>query len=254
MSTITTKAFVMNSFPWKERHRLLHLLTPGLGLITVLAPASERLRSEIRGATQLFSLSEFTLTEKQSRYAVRTASVIESFIAIAEDLDRLAAASHAAEVFLDVAKHDEPNRETFDLWAYSLYEISVSPEPVFISRMAAFRLMVDIGLKPCLESCVRCGGTADREPFCFSFSEGGLLCGQEDFRKSQAEWTSLTAGTVALLRYVASAPYKRLFRFFASPEIRSEASGFADRWLEERMEKRYRRLAILDQRPDIFFS
>lgn len=253
MSTITTKAFVMNSFPWKERHRLLHLLTPELGLITALAPASERLRSEIRAATQLFSLSEFVLTVKQSRYSVRSASVIESFIAIAENLDRLTAASHAAEVFTDVARHDEPNRALFELWAYCLYEISVSDYPVFVARMATLRLMVEIGLTPCLDSCVRCHGHVD-EPYRFSFLEGGLLCGKEEFRKTQAEWTTLFPGTLALLRHIASAPYKRLFRFYASEETRSEASAFADRWLEERMEKSYNRLELLEHNPTFLFS
>ncbi len=253
MSTVATKAFVMNSFPWKERHRLLHLLTPDLGLITALAPASERMRSEIRGATQLFSLSEFVLTVRQSRYSVRSASVIESFIEIAEDLDRLTAASHAAEVFTDVARHDEPNRALFELWAYSIYEISVSEYPVFVARMATFRLMVEIGLTPCLDSCVRCHGHVD-EPFRFSFLEGGLLCGKEEFRKTQAEWTVLSPGTLALLRHIATSPYKKLFRFYASEEAQSEASDFADRWLEERMEKRYNRLALLEQNPTFSFS
>ena len=139
MSVITTKAFVMKSFPWKERHKLLHLLTPELGLITALAPASERLKSKIRGATQLFSLSEFVLTEKQGRYSVRSAYVIESFDPFYKDFERLTAVSHAAEVFTDVARHDEPNRSLFDLWAYSVYEISISEYPVFISCMATLR-------------------------------------------------------------------------------------------------------------------
>ena len=147
MNVITTKAFVMKSFPWKERHKLLHLLTPELGLITALAPASERMKSDIRGATQ-FSLSEFVLTEKQGRYSVRSAFVIESFVPFYNDFERLTAVSHASEVFTDVARHDEPNRTLFDLWAYSVYEISVSEYPVFIARMATLRLMVEIGLTP----------------------------------------------------------------------------------------------------------
>lgn len=253
MSVVTTKAFVMNSFPWKERHRLLHLMTPELGLITALAPASERMKSDIRGATQLFSLSEFVLTEKQGRYSVLSASVIESFIAFSEDLERLTAVSHAAEAFTDVARHDEPNRAIFELWAYSAYEISVSEDPVFIARMATLRLMVQIGLTPCLDSCVRCHGHV-REPYRFSFSEGGLLCDEEEFRQTQAELTMLSADALALLRHISTAPFEKLYRFYASSATRSEASYFADRWLEERMEKRYNRLALLEQNPNFLLN
>ncbi len=253
MSVITTKAFVMNSFPWKERHRLLHLLTPELGLITALAPASERLKSDLRGAIQLFSLSEFVLTEKQSRYSVRSASLVEPFFSISEDLDRLTAASHAVQVFSDVARHDEPNRTIYELWGYSIYEISISEDPVFIARMSTLRLMMEIGLTPCLDSCVRCHEQV-KPPFRFSFSEGGLLCEREEFRQTQAELTTLSPDTLSLLQFVASAPVERLYRFYASQETRSDASDFADRWLEERMEKRYNRLAYLEQNPMMFLD
>lgn len=148
MAAIVTKAFVMNSFPWKDRHRLLHLLTPEQGLITAMAPASESLRSKLRGGTQLFSLGEFTLTDRQGRFSISDGTVIESFASISQDLDRLAAASHAAEVFSDVARNDEPRRRLFDLWAYTLYEVASGQDPVFAAQMGCLRLMGEIGFPP----------------------------------------------------------------------------------------------------------
>ncbi len=249
MTSLVTKAFVMNSFPWKDRHRLLHLLTPDRGLITAMAPASESMKSRLRGVTNLFSLSEFTLTCRQSRFTVKDGSVIESFISISSDLDRLAAASHAAEIFSDVARNDEPQKEIFDLWAYTIYEISVSEDPVFIARMSAMRLMELIGLAPGLEACVYC-----RDPFRayagFSFREGGLLCAQDLGRFKEQSLTPLSKGALALLRHIKSAPLPRLYRFEASQAIRREAASLADRWLEEKMEKQYKRLTWLDQCPD----
>lgn len=248
MSSLVTKAFVMQSFPWKDRHRLLHLLTPDQGLITAMAPASESLRSKLRGVTNLFALSEFTLTSRQSRYTVKDGTVIESFISLSSDLDRLAAASHAAEIFSDVARNDEPQRAVFDLWAYTLYEISVSEDPVFIARMGAMRLMEEIGLSPGLDSCVYCRDPA-RGQAGFSFQEGGLLCSRDLDRTVEGSWIPLSSGALALLRHIASAPLPRLYRFQASRPVRDEASCLADRWLEEKMEKRYKRLSFLDQCP-----
>ncbi len=253
MATLVTKAFVMNSFPWKERHRLLHLLTPELGLITAMAPASESLRSRLRGVTQLFSYSELTLSSSRSRYSIKEGEVIESFIAVSQDLDRLAAASHAAEVFSDVARNDEPQKVIFDLWAYTLYEISCAPDPVFIARMATVRLMEEIGFSPRLDACVVC-----RQPVegsrAFSFRQGGLLC-RKDLAAAGGEMPlDLSAGAAALLAHIISAPLKKLYRFTASPGIRAEASCLADRWVEEKMEKQYKRLSMLDQCPDFALS
>ncbi len=249
MNTLVTKAFVMNSFPWKDRHRLLHLLTPDHGLITALAPAGESLRSRLRCLTQLFSLTELTLTCRQSRFTIQEGSVIESFVAISSDLDRLAAASHAAEVFSDVARNDEPQRTYFDLWAYTLYEISVSDDPVFIARMGSLRLMEEIGLAPGLDACVICRDPS-RGLAGFSFREGGLLCSGDAGRVREEALTPLSKGALALLRHVTRAPYGKLYRFQASDGIKKEASCLVDRWVEEKMEKRYRRLTLLDQCPD----
>ncbi|MGI6157695.1 MAG: DNA repair protein RecO [Saccharofermentanales bacterium] len=249
MTSIETKAFVMRSFPWKERHRLVHLLTPELGLITALAPAVASLRSKLSGVTQLFSLSELTLSEKQSRYTIKSGSVIESFISISEDLDRLAAASHAAEVFSDVARHDEPERFVFDLWAYTIYEISVSDTPIFVARMGVMRLMEAIGLGPYVDGCVRCR-TPLRPPLRLSIDDGGLICDRESENPRFARPIDVLPGTVELLRHVATAPLRRLYRFHVSDEVRQEASMIADRWVESKLEKQYRPLDWVEEIPD----
>ncbi len=249
MNRVVTKAFVMNSFPWKDRHRLLHLLTPDLGLITAMAPASESLRSRLRAVTQLFCCAEYTLTCKQSRYSVQDGSVIESFVSISRDLDRLAAASHAAEVFSDVARNDEPQRSLYELWGFTLQEIASAEDPVFIARMGTLRLMELIGFSPRLDSCLICGSEPE-VPLQFSFREGGPLCSKDLAAAGGETLMPLTAGAVSLLRHMASAPLNRLYRFQASPAVRGQAACFADRWVEEKMEKGYRRLALLDQCPD----
>lgn len=248
MSTLVTRAFVMNSFPWKDRHRLLHLLTPDLGLITAMVPAAESLKSPLRGVAQLFAYVELTLSSKNSRYTVSEGSVIDSFVAITQDLDRLAAASHAAEVFSDVARNDEPQPEVFELWAYTIYEISTAGDPVFIARMGTLRLMEEIGLAPSFDSCVACR-KAMEGPQAFSFREGGLLC-REDTRQVREETLiHLSGGATALFRHLMNAPLNRLYRFSASESIRAESAALTDRWVEEKMEKRYNRLALLEQTP-----
>ncbi|NLA96128.1 MAG: DNA repair protein RecO [Clostridiaceae bacterium] len=249
MNRVVTKAFVMNSFPWKDRHRLLHLLTPDLGLITAMAPAGESFRSRLRAVTQLFCYAEYTLTCKQSRYSIQDGSVIESFVSISQDLDRLAAASHAAEVFSDVARNDEPQRSLFELWGYTLNEIAEAGDPVFIARMGTLRLMEAIGFSPRLDSCVICNSRLDG-PLQFCFREGGPFCGKDLAAAGGETLMPLSAGAASLLRHIASAPLKRLYRFHASPAVRQQAACFADRWVEEKMEKGYRRLTLLDQCPD----
>ena len=90
------------------------------------------MKSKLRSLTQLFSLSDFILIERQGRYTVRSGVLQESFSGISFDLDRLAAASHAAEAFSDVARNGEPQRYVFDLWAYTIYQIATGEDPVLV--------------------------------------------------------------------------------------------------------------------------
>ena len=229
-----TKAFVMNSFQWKDRHRLLHLLTPEHGLITAMAPAAESLKSKLRAVSQLFSYSELTLSEQNGRYTVKDGAVIEAFTALSQDLDRLAAAAHAVEVFSDVARNDEPNRQVFELWAYTVYEISRSEDPVFIARMSSMRLMEIIGLSPDLDACISC-----REPiegaYFFSYLAGGLLCEKDRAKGQRDAMTVLSKGTVALLLHIERAPFEKLYRFwqairYAGKRVASRTAGWRKKW------------------------
>ena len=66
--------------------------------------------------------------------------------------------------------------------------------------------------------------------------------------------TDLSKGTVALLLHIERAHLEKLYRFQASDKIRREASCLADRWVEEKMEKRYKRLSLLDSCLDFSFN
>ena len=169
-------------------------VTPELGLITANARGSASMKSKLRTLTQLFSLSDFILIERQGRYTVRSGVLQESFAGISFDLDRLAAASHAAEAFSDVARNGEPQRYVFDLWAYTIYHIATGEDPVFASRLATFRLMVESGFAPMLDACVRCLSEVSF-PCRFSFREGGLICDQTGCRQAGDEGIALSEGT-----------------------------------------------------------
>ena len=249
MDTLKTKGYVMNVFPWNDRDRLLHLLTPGLGLITANARGSSGIKSKLRSLTQLFSLCDYTLIEKQGRYTVRSGEMIEPFAHIAFDLDRVTAASHTAEVFSDVARNSEPQRLIFELLGYVLYDIDISSDPVFSARLGTFRLMCDIGFSPCLDGCVRCHHKLGKPPYCFSYHAGGMLCGRPECCHPDDGVITLSKSAASLLTYVSLAPYNRLFLFHASETVRTEVSDFTDRWLQEKMEKSYSRLSLLDHTP-----
>ena len=169
--------------------------------------------------------------------------MIESFADVSADLD-VWRQPPRGEVFSDVARNGEPQRVIFELWAnpsrgFDQRRPCPDCPPGNPSSDGKHRLFTR------LDACVICRRQLEGVPV-FSYSAGGLLC-EEDRACAQDALTVLSCGSLALLRHVMTVPFWRLFRFTASPAVRAQASCFASRWVEEKMEKRYKRLSILDQ-------
>lgn len=244
MSKLKTKGFVMSVYPFKERDKMVHLLTPEHGLISARARGAAGLKSKMRPLSNLFSLCDYQLFEYKGRYTIDDGDIIESFIGVTDSFERLAGAAHAAEVFSDVARHSHPDRKIFELWAYTLYEISVNEKPVLISRVGVMRLLSDIGYTPCVHNCVRCQRPLTRVSL-FSHSLSGLLCDRVDCQTADREAVPVSGAIVALLQHIVSAPYGRLYRFKLASDYEAPAGQLIDRYVDEKMEKEYKRLSLL---------
>ncbi|NLC89135.1 MAG: DNA repair protein RecO [Clostridiaceae bacterium] len=254
MTRISSKGFVMASFPYRDRDRMLHILTPDYGLISASARGACSVKSKLRPLSNLFSLCNFDFFYQRERFYVDDGELIEAFLPLSESIEHLTAASHAAEVFKDLTRNSPPDSKYFDLWAYTAYEISQSERPVLISRLSTLRLLAEAGYAPHLDSCCICQrpvrGEAD-----FSFRSSGILCGRRDCSGKAAEDSMrLSEGTLALLRHILSASLNRLYRFTVADDVVANASRFLDLYLNDKMEKTYKKLDLLADPFDIDLS
>lgn len=245
MTNIFSKGFVMASFPYRERDRMLHILTPDYGLISAGARGACSVKSKLRSVSNLFSLCNYDLFHHKGRFYVDDGEVIESFLNISESLEHLTAASHAAEVFRDLTRHSPPDKKYFDLWAYTIYEVSQSKRPVLISRLSTLRLLAEAGYAPRLNSCVICQRPVSGDAV-FSFSNSGIICHRHSCGDSSEDYLKMSRGTLALLQHILSAPLNRLYRFQVADKIEKNASQFLDLYLCQKMEKDYKKLTFLE--------
>ncbi|NLW54584.1 MAG: DNA repair protein RecO [Clostridiaceae bacterium] len=246
MTKINSKGFVMAAFPYRDRDRMLHILTPDYGLISASARGACSVKSKLRPLTNLFSLCNFEFFYQKERFYVDDGEVIEAFLDLSDSIEHLTAVSHAAEVFRDLTRNSPPDSKYFDLWAYTVYEISQSEHPVLISRLSTLRLLAEAGYAPHLDSCCICQRPV-RGEVSFSFRSSGILCGRRDCKgKPTEDSIRLSEGTQALLRHILAAPLNRLYRFTVSDDVVENASQFLDLYLCEKMEKDYKKLDLLE--------
>jgi DNA repair protein RecO len=90
MKTIRTKAIVIRRTNYGEADRILQLLTPEYGKLSVMARGVRREKSKLAGGIELFATSDITVTSGKGDLSILTGSRLVKFYGgIMHDYDRL---------------------------------------------------------------------------------------------------------------------------------------------------------------------
>ena len=79
---LTTRGLVLRTTEYKETDRILTILTDHDGLLSVKARGVRSNRSKLKGACQLLTYAEFTISDARGFTAITEATAIEMFPAV----------------------------------------------------------------------------------------------------------------------------------------------------------------------------
>lgn len=239
------RGFVLRDQPYGETDKLLDLLTADYGLITVSARGARRTKSKLLSSSQLFSLSEFQLFQNKGRFSVDSAELIESFQGLHRDIEKLICSAHLAEVFTDLLRDNLPDRQPYELWAYTANQVNSGNDPLLAVHAAQLRLLAIEGLKPSIENCKNCQQKLT-DSIRFSFNESASYCNIAGCQ-SRIKGNSMlfSPGTAACISHIINCQLTQLYSFKLSDDVRQNVIAFSEKFLTEQMEKKYRRLDML---------
>jgi DNA repair protein RecO (recombination protein O) len=180
MTAHSTEAVVLHAFDYLESSRIIKLLTPDLGLRSVLARGARSSRKRFGAALDLFVQGTAELDVKPGRDLDTLGSfdVIRTRSGIGADLARFTGASAIAEMLLRFAQHDA-DPDLFDVATDSLDRIASArgDDARTATIAAAWRVLSALGFAPSLDACNQCQRAfADDETVLFSQSAGGAVC------------------------------------------------------------------------------
>ena len=168
----------------KENDRLVTVLTPEYGLIRAVAPGAKKIKSSLRGRTQLFVVNELLILKGKSLDKIIQADTIYTYPGLSKDIGRLAAAQYLAELALFLAVDEQPQPELYELLNEHLRRIEGSEKDRSIYpylAQAVFHLIAIAGLIPQVFNCC----LSEEEIFPnitvpdwrvgFSFEGGGII-------------------------------------------------------------------------------
>ncbi|MBR5095314.1 MAG: DNA repair protein RecO [Oscillospiraceae bacterium] len=245
----TTRGLILREVRYKEADRILTVLTESNGKITAKARGALRKSSRTAAATQMLTWSELTLFGNKGKWTVNEGSVLEGFDGLRQDIERLALGSYLAECLETFAVEDEPDPALLQLGLNSLYALSnglAAQEKI----KAAFelRLMCLTGFRPELSACAVCGKGEPEDPI-LSPSDGTICC--RSCRRASWDGVPLKDGALSAMRYIVSAPAKRLLSFAVDGPALKSLSRATELYLRAHAERSFATLAYYKQFEDL---
>lgn len=206
MPLVSEDALILQAFAYSETSKILRLLTPGHGVVSVMARGARRPRSRYGGVLEPFTEGSATFYLKPNRdlHTLGGFDLIHSGQTLGSDLLRFGGASVLAELVLCTAS-SEADEGLYDEVRDALRTLETTPptelEATLLSRIWA--VVTRLGYSPSLDRCLVCqreiGPTEDAT---FDYEGGGLRC--LDCSGGAASGRTLPAAARTALRRMAA--------------------------------------------------
>ena len=230
---IQTEAIVLHGFDYRETSRIVRLATREAGVVSVIARGAKRPKSRFGLGLDLFTSGMAALAIHPSRdlHTLTAFDATKARPALAESLERFAAAASLAEICLRFAQEDTGGA-IHDALEFGLDSIAGAPDPAVAActLAAAWRLVTELGFSPALDVCASCHRPlADDEVVRFAHRAGGALCRlcaalapgsralPAEARRTLLAWSRGDAAPA--LDPVTARAHQRLFREFVEEHL-----------------------------------
>lgn len=245
-------ALVIRESDYGENDKLLTLLTAEKGRMTVLFKGGKSLRNKNSASSQLLCYSEFTVKERNGFYTLSEAALIQQFFELRSSLDRFSLSQYIADVCGEISVENENGEETLSLALNTLYMLCREDiDTDFIKAVFELRSMALNGFCPDLNACPLCG-KHESDIFYLDVMNGSLRCGDcfgsdEDIELHKGEGQALliiplSPSVLTAMRYVISAPSKRVFSFKLEESELESFCRACEKYLTNHLERGFKTL------------
>ncbi len=182
MSIVKAEGILLRAHSYSESSRVLRFLTPGHGILAVMARGQRRQSSRGQGGLNTFDevALEVSFRPHRDLQTLRGFEVTRSRRGLGREVIRFWGASLVAELLLAHTLH-EGDQRLYEGVSGALDRLQELPGPQVPAAIlaAGWTVLERAGLAPALTSCTRCGRGVDAGEglLRFSTAEGGLLCG-----------------------------------------------------------------------------
>jgi len=236
MSNLKFKGIVIKSIDYKERDKILTILTFEKGKITVMAKGVKKAKAKLSYATRLLYCGNFEIVESKNRKILTDASIIADYSNISSNLKKFYYAAHYIEIASMAVMEEQPDEDVVRLLLNTLYMLTKdNMDMKLLTVLYEMRIVALNGFAPNMDGCTLCG--RHEANMKFSIKEGGLVCCDEGMLISDK--------ACDVIRYISSCEDKTLFKISVTKEIIDELYFISRQYIERIFEVRFNKADIL---------
>jgi len=178
MTIQRTLAVVIGRRALGESDRLVDFYTREFGKIRGVAKSARRPRSRFGSALELLTLGDlvFFETPRSELVSIDHFDIVEAFVGVREDLERLGRGAWAAECVARLSAERDPHPALFRLLVRDLRALQRTHRPDWVSTCFALRAIDLLGHRPQIDRCASCGSAETVGAAWLDISAGGLIC------------------------------------------------------------------------------
>ncbi|MBD5147970.1 MAG: DNA repair protein RecO [Oscillibacter sp.] len=239
---IVTTGIVLRETETKETDKILTLLTPGRGKISVIARGARRKGCKFAASAQSLAWSEWTLYQRGQWYYAREGSTLELFNGLRADLDALALGFYFAELTEALTIEEAPSEEPLRHLLNGLYALSTLHKPPELVKPAfELRLLCVSGYEPLVDACAYCGVEEPEVPV-LDVAQGVLRCKTCGGAVGPAPSVPLCRDSLAALRHIVYGNPKRLYSFSLGAGALARLDRAAEAFLTAQLDRGFKTL------------
>ena len=178
MPSLITPGIVVRYANYRENDRILTLLTPGNGVLDVLARGCRRPKSPLMPACEWFVCGEYVLYQGNDRNILTSCALQDTFFPLRLDMYRLSCASYMAALCGSGTMPGQESSGVYALLMKGLYYLAYDSDSDALGTVNAFLLAFAdlLGFRPRLSRCVHCRKVLDLSRMGLLDIEAGGLC------------------------------------------------------------------------------
>ena len=241
MGLIKTKGIIIGVANSADNDKVLTVLTPDLGKISVFCKGAKKTKSALLNSTEYLAFSEFIIYKSTNdNYSINSAEVIEVFYKLRTDIEKLNYATTIAKIIYDVTQENEQAVQILQLFLNTLYVLSETEKNMdLVLSIFEIRLLAIIGFLPNVAKCTNCNTPMIEEmnDFFFSIKDDGVKC--EICQRVDKGVIHLNKTTFSALIYILSCEPKKIYSFEIPGEAIDELKLLATIYTTQKLEKEY---------------